>query len=493
MDAGGGGARAAAERARQALLLTTRALGVTAAEVRRARADCQLARGDRAWAMSLTRLYRTYPWRARRNAAHGEYAWASREQSETAHCDASAASAASERHAVLLATRALSTNARAVRALGEELDATREAGDAALDELVEEIGADQLLVNAASHGKEHALRYALARGANTGTEVNLAYPTHAYETDGRGPLHLAAKGHPGCLSLLLEAGADMDKSDRRGQTPVHHAVTSCGHDEVTCLRLLLEAGADMHKTDRSGYAPVHCAALHSRVGCLGLLLKAGAHKDAADPRGETPMHLAASHDSTDSLRLLLEAGADKDKTDPDGNAPLHAAARGRDYGGTDCVRLLLEAGDDKDKRGDDGRTPLQVAARHSNDDCVRLLLELGADKDKADHTGSTALHLAADASRNDTHWSGRPARCMELLLDAGADKEKADNNGYTPLHRAAQRGCVGVFGLLLERGADTHARTKAGMTALDLAMRGQEKSLPKQQKVFMLSEFYDAP
>ena len=82
---------------------------------------------------------------------------------------------------------------------------------------------------------------------------------------------------------------------------------------------------------------------------------------------------------------------------------------------------------------------------------------------------------------------------MELLLDAGADKEKADNNGYTPLHRAAQRGCIDVFGLLLERGADTHARTKAGKTALDLAMRGQEKSLPKQQKVFMLSGFYDAP
>ena len=490
MDAGGGAARQAAERARQALLLTTRALGVTAAEVRRARAEGRLAQEDRTWAMSLTRLYRAYPWRALRNAAYGEYAWASEEQSETAHCDASAASAASVRHAVLLATRALTTNARAVRALREELDATREAGDAALDELIEEIGADQLLVNAASHGKEHALRYALARGANAGTKVRLGFSMYAsYKSDGRGPLHLAAKGHPGCLSLLLEAGADMDKSDRRGQTPVHHAVTSCGHDEVTCLRLLLEAGADMHKTDRSGYAPVHDAAFHNRPGCLDLLLKAGAHKDAADPRGETPMHLAASHDSTDSLRLLLEAGADKDKTDPDGNAPLHAAARGRGYGGTDCVRLLLEAGDDKDKRGDDGRTPLQVAARHGNDDCVRLLLELGADKHKADRTGSTALHLAADAKKS----GGRPVRCMELLLDAGADKEKADNNGYTPLHRAAQRGCIDVLGLLLERGADTHARTKAGKTALDLAMQGQEKSLPKQQKVFMLCEFYDAP
>ena len=81
---------------------------------------------------------------------------------------------------------------------------------------------------------------------------------------------------------------------------------------------------------------------------------------------------------------------------------------------------------------------------------------------------------------------------MELLIDAGADKEKADNSGHTPLHRAAQRGSLDVLGLLLERGADTHARTKAGKTALDLARRGQEKSLRQQQKVFMLTEFYDA-
>ena len=82
---------------------------------------------------------------------------------------------------------------------------------------------------------------------------------------------------------------------------------------------------------------------------------------------------------------------------------------------------------------------------------------------------------------------------LQLLLDAGADTEKADNDGYTPLRRAAQSASIEIFGLLLERGADTHARTKAGMTALDLARRFEGRSLREQQKVFMLTEFYDAP
>ena len=63
VDAGGGSgaARGVAERARQAVLLATQTLGVSAAEVRRARAEGRLAREELEWAERLTRLYRADP------------------------------------------------------------------------------------------------------------------------------------------------------------------------------------------------------------------------------------------------------------------------------------------------------------------------------------------------------------------------------------------------------------------------------------------------
>ena len=53
--------------------------------------------------------------------------------------------------------------------------------------------------------------------------------------------HAAREGHANCVKLLLEAGADMDKRDKRGCTPLHNAAKN-GH--AACGQLLLDAGAD---------------------------------------------------------------------------------------------------------------------------------------------------------------------------------------------------------------------------------------------------------
>ena len=55
------------------------------------------------------------------------------------------------------------------------------------------------------------------------------------------------------LSMLLEGGADANLADCLGATPLHRAA-SCGHLKV--LRILVEHGANVQKTDAQGNSPL---------------------------------------------------------------------------------------------------------------------------------------------------------------------------------------------------------------------------------------------
>ena len=121
--------------------------------------------------------------------------------------------------------------------------------------------------------------------------------------------------------MLLEAGAEKDKPDNEGQTPMYAAVDNlglpparrvigrCGYHD--CLKLLLEAGADKDKANNRGWTPLHAAAAHNShttPDALKLLLQAGANTSARNEDGLTALQLAEADGTDKTAALLREHG-----------------------------------------------------------------------------------------------------------------------------------------------------------------------------------------
>jgi ankyrin repeat protein len=151
------------------------------------------------------------------------------------------------------------------------------------------------------------------------------------------------------------------------------------------------------------------------------------------------------------------------------STPLHTAAM---LGQEDTVRGLLGDGAVVDARDAFGATPLHRAAGMGHANVVELLLANGAAVDAVQLQGWTPLHAAASRGR---------LAVVRILLDHRADVDAADDEGKTPLHLTAEKKLMAetadmlrladVAGLLLANGADPTARTSAGMTPLELALR----------------------
>ena len=103
----------------------------------------------------------------------------------------------------------------------------------------------------------------------------------------------------------------MGATDAVDYTPLHFAAS---HADVEIVSLLIQAGVNVNVTSRDGFTPLH-EAVRSRVGsnvdCVDLLLKAGADRSVnVEAHGWTPLALALNRGHRRIWPLLLRAGAE---------------------------------------------------------------------------------------------------------------------------------------------------------------------------------------
>jgi hypothetical protein len=120
-----------------------------------------------------------------------------------------------------------------------------------------------------------------------------------------------------------------------------------------------------------------------------------------------------------------------------------------------------------------GDTALHVAAAGHRPAVTKMLLAAGADPlSERNHRLSQPLHYAADGYINSAAWNDkRQVAVIRILLEAGADIHARDKNGATPLHRAVRTRCARAVNYLLNAGADATARNSSGSTPFHLAVQ----------------------
>ena len=137
----------------------------------------------------------------------------------------------------------------------------------------------------------------------------------------------AADGHPKCLQALLNAGADVNYTNKKnGYTPLIWAARFGQHE---CTDMLIKAGADVNYTNKKIFYSVlmYASDYEGNARCVKLLTEAGAdvnHKNHRFASG-TALLTAARHGNTEIVKQLIKAGADMNAT---GKGPFRPSVSG---------------------------------------------------------------------------------------------------------------------------------------------------------------------
>ncbi|KAJ8107153.1 hypothetical protein OPT61_g9064 [Boeremia exigua] len=312
-------------------------------------------------------------------------------------------------------------------------------------------------------------------------------------------LHLASYfGLDQIVEQLVDEGADVNVRDSLGTTPLIYACAR-GHAHVT--ETLLQAGALPHLTDHRGSTSLLGCVKRRRYELAKRILQ---EKDVAINalyttfNYYTALMLAAWNSDPQMVRMILERpDVDVNMARPDSggtclllatydneiqcveellrhpninlnhqdnskNTATHYAAM---HGYGKILSLLLTAGADTERQDDHGGRPLQRAIDYGELGAVRTLLDHDADYTFKDMLGRTVLHAAAVNGQ---------VLVLRYLLETckNPDVNVQGNQGETALHDAARFGFIATTKVLLQFGARSDIKNKAGFTPVRLA---QEK------------------
>ncbi|CAB3224456.1 unnamed protein product [Arctia plantaginis] len=359
---------------------------------------------------------------------------------------------------------------------------------------------------AAGYNRARAVRLLLQRGADV----------HAKDKGGLVPLHNACSyGHYEVTELLVRAGADVNATDLWAFTPLHEAASKA---RLEVCSLLLSEGADPTLLNCHGKSALDVAptrelqerlAFEYRGHCLleacRLAEPARVKKQLSAASGH--QHQSSQASTSGSTQSLGgECGAEalvNFQHVGSGDRALHAAAASVYPKRKQVMEMLIRKGARVNEKNKEGQTPLHVATEHAHLDAMDLLLRHGAKVNACDGRGSSALAVAA---RRDS------AAACRLLLACGADTtpdalypqpddacanaaalrlleaartgdvegarsildarprlvncRDVDGRHSTPLHFAAGYNRLPLAQLLLQRGADVHAKDKGGLVPL---------------------------
>ncbi|MDE7265694.1 MAG: ankyrin repeat domain-containing protein, partial [Clostridia bacterium] len=256
----------------------------------------------------------------------------------------------------------------------------------------------------------------------------------------RAPLHFAAEsGNKEIIALIVDAGADVNCTDKNGVTPLMLMAKNGKTDAA--LAYIKNPNVDISLKDNDNHAAIDYATA-SGLRELVKALSSDSEQAHTDAHGNTPLHQACWNGQVEVVRVLLEKSPDLEKLNDDGESPLILAVERCNLV---IVELLLEKGAKADGARLDGVAPLHLAAQSGEQFIGKALIKAGANKNAKTADGKTPLILAAQGGRNDF---------TAMLIEAGADLNAVDNSRHSAMHYASEAGYTEIVEQLLMAGAE---------------------------------------
>jgi len=242
-------------------------------------------------------------------------------------------------------------------------------------------------------------------------------------------MYAVMENHVRLVRALIDHGCDVNAAGTQpvggnsywlkmdGVTPLALACRSGG---VEIAKMLLEAGAEENVRDARGDAPIfsllrypfrffQCSRFNDPIFARKCeILSMLKQLELTDAQGYTVLmrslcdspdffDKASAYDNLPITLALLERGADIEATGNDGKRPLHLAVLGIG----DVEKKLVKAGAGLNVQDNEGNTPLLIACKRGGEKKVRYLLKAGADCTIRNSKGESAMDIAVEKGYTD--------------------------------------------------------------------------------------------
>ena len=240
------------------------------------------------------------------------------------------------------------------------------------------------------------------------------------------------------ITHLLAKGADIDKRELGGATPLLLAIYLNRLEIVQCL---VRRGADVKLRD-SYETPLTAAVQVGNLEMVEFLIDNGADPNDCDIRGTPPLIKAIKENKLAIVDLFFKKQIGDVVVDSERNTPLVAAIRNNSS--LDVIRCLLGHNVIVNFTKNE-KTPLAWASLTGNVEVLQLLLSNKADINLVDRDGNTPLATAVQYKQSEA---------AKFLTNNKANVCKEGEKGKSPLFWAVLNQDFEMITWLLDHGAE---------------------------------------
>jgi len=307
-------------------------------------------------------------------------------------------------------------------------------------------------------------------------------------------MYAAGKGMADVVKILIEKGADVEKTSVCGFTALTYASVSKVGSVVDIIIEKAKAGNKDNETTAMIYAIIadneYMVSKLIKRGCdpnikyrpidgnkfyesdmPGRLFEQIVNNGIIAEREMTPLVAACASGRTNIVKTLVSGGAKVDLVSKGCHTPLMISLN---YEQFDIAKYLIEKGADVNAKNARGETPLMIAAFLGNTEIVKSLIERGADIECVDSKGKSAPYIAFCSGNEEL---------LDIFVKKGVDMSKVVNSNpdrfSNPLEQAIESENIPLLKSLIKMGVRLNAKSEFNHTPLSAAARSGNYEIAK--------------